>query len=349
LARLGEQAGWQPIATRRPDGAERRFVASGASVAIVDARGSYAAGLRGVHSLASAVEVNSGALLVLVAKADAGGLDELFGQGATHFLVAPFSDSELTQAIRYAARHSERAGGAHKSERWAESSDRSPSWSWRPGSPTVDLSPALARKAGLGGGEEGGRRVRLMELFRKLDPEGRRAARQAVGRVMDTGQGTAFAHADVEGDARLAHHVRNAGNSVWGRTETIDRGAPGAFASRDPLTGLRDLRAGRSFIDQQLEAGSDEQPTLVLLLLAVSRFDAINAAFGRSTGDTVLQAAGRRIERLVEADGQRRFVARLAGPEFAVILTAPTGLGEGRFSPASWSRRLPARSCRAIT
>jgi predicted signal transduction protein with EAL and GGDEF domain len=53
---------------------------------------------------------------------------------------------------------------------------------------------------------------------------------------------------------------------------------------------LRDLRAGRSFIDQQLEAGSDEQPTLVLLLLAVSRFDAINAAFGRSTGDTVLQA-----------------------------------------------------------
>ena len=331
LTRLAERAGWQPIAARRTDGAESRFVASGAGVALVDARGAYAEALEGVRALAAPVEVNSGALLVLVSKADSAGLDEMFGHGATHFLVSPFSDAELAQAIRFAARHANRAGGAHRGERRAESGDGSASWRWQPGSPTVELSPALARKAGLGSGEAGGRRIRLLELFRKLDPDGRRAARQAVGRVMETGEGTAFAHEDSEGAARLAHHVRGSGEAVWGRTETIDRSGGTALQSRDPLTGLRDLRAGKAFIDQQLEAGSDEQPTLVLLLLAVSRFDAINAAFGRATGDTVLQAAGRRIERLVEADGQRRFVARLAGPEFAVVLTAPTSLGEGRF------------------
>ena len=42
-----------------------------------------------------------------------------------------------------------------------------------------------------------------------------------------------------------------------------------------------------------------------MLLLAVSRFDAINAAFGRATGDAVLQAAARRIER----HGRRRTAA----------------------------------------
>ena len=68
-----------------------------------------------------------------------------------------------------------------------------------------------------------------------------------------------------------------------------------------------------------------------MLLLAVSRFDTINAAFGRPTGDAVLQAAARRIERLADSDGRRRLVARIAGAEFAILLAAPTSLGEGRF------------------
>src|SRR3712207_572111 len=75
----------------------------------------------------------------------------------------------------------------------------------------------------------------------------------------------------------------------------------------------------------------EQEPAVVMLLLEVSRFDAINAAFGRTTGDAVLQAAARRIERLVEADGKQRMVVRLAGAEFAVLLAAPTSLGEGRF------------------
>ena len=336
LTLLAETAGWQPIAARRVENAEGRFISSGASVAVVDARGALAEAHEGVRVLADPVEANAAALLVLVAKSDTGALDQFYSEGATHFLLAPFSDQQLVRALTFAERHAERVGGGHRHVRTMEEEryERGTSWRWKPGSQTVELSPALARKAGLG--EEQGRRISLMELFRKLDPEGRRAARDAVERLMATGRSTAFAHEDGEGGARLAHHMRvsGGGGQIVGRTETITRALSPELQSRDPLTGLRDARAARAWVEKRLARGGETGPALVVLLLAVSRFDTINAAFGRATGDAVLQAAARRIERLVDADGRRRFVARLAGAEFALILGAPPGLGQGRFLAA---------------
>jgi diguanylate cyclase (GGDEF)-like protein len=152
--------------------------------------------------------------------------------------------------------------------------------------------------------------------------------------LLATGQSTAFAHADGDTEGgRLAHHLRvdEEKGGVVGRTEAIVPLDGPAWQSRDPMTGLRDARAARAWMERQLAAPADAQPALVLLLLSVSRFDAINAAFGRGTGDAVLQAAARRIERVVDADGRRRLVARVAGAEFAVLLGAPTSLSEGRF------------------
>src|SRR5687768_8358168 len=152
-----------------------------------------------------------------------------------------------------------------------------------------------------------------MELFRKLDPDGRRAARGAIDRLLATGQSTAFAHKDGENDgARLAHHVRVEGKNetVVGRTEAIMPLEGAAWQSRDPMTGVRDGRAARAWIQRQLKSEGEGQPALVVLLLAVSRFDTINAAFGRPTGDAVLQAAARRIERLADSDGRRRQIGR---------------------------------------
>ncbi len=327
LTRLAEAAGWQPIAARRSQGAEARFIASGAAVAVVDARGAVEEGHVGVRSLGDPVEANAGALLVLLSRNDAPALERFYSEGATHFLVSPFSEQQFVQALLFAQRHTDRVAGGHR--RSAEAEPRGASWRWQPGSSTVELSPALARKAGLGG--EDGRRITLMELFRKLDSDGRRAARGAIDRIMATGEATAFAHEDVEGDARLAHHVRVASGGIVGRTETIAR-SEAALHTRDPMTGLRVARAARAWLDEQLKAaGEGADPGVVALLLAVSRFDAINAAFGRATGDSVLQAAARRIERLMDPDLKRRMVARLAGAEFVILLAAPTSLGEGRF------------------
>jgi diguanylate cyclase (GGDEF)-like protein len=330
LTAAAERGGWQPIAARRTENAESRFIACGAAVALVDARGALAEGREGVRALADPVEANAAAMLILVSRTDEEALDELYAAGATHFLVSPFSEQQLLHAVRYAHRHSDRLGGGRARRRDGEE-ETQPSWRWQPGSPTVELSPALARRAGLG--DEEGQRISLMDLFRKLDPAGRRAARGAVDRLLATGRSTAFAHQDVEsGGSRLAHrvHVEGEGQAVVGRTEAIL--AKGALPSqaRDPMTGLRDGAAAREWIDRQLKASPD-RPAIVCILLAVSRFDAINAAFGRSTGDSVLQAAARRIERIVGPDGRRRLVARIAGAEFAVLLAAPSGLAEGRF------------------
>ena len=332
LTKLAESAGWQPIAARRAANAEGRFVSSGAAVAIVDARGALGEGHEGVRTLADTVEANAAALLVLVSRNDTAALDKFLSDGATHFLASPFTEQQFVKAVQFAARHAERVGGSHRPSRRAneEAGERGASWRWQPGSSTVELSPALARQAGLG--DSGGQRISLLELFRKLDADGRRAARGAVDRLLATGQSTAFAHGDGEGGGRLAHHLRvgEEGQEIIGRTETI--GGAGAAQSRDPMTGARDARAARAWIESQLIEGSNAPPpALVVLLLAVSRFDAINAAFGRTTGDAVLQAAARRIERMVDADGKRRFVARLAGAEFAIVLAAPTSLAEGSF------------------
>ncbi|MEA3062936.1 MAG: hypothetical protein QOJ94_2717 [Sphingomonadales bacterium] len=329
LTALAQRAGWQPIAARRSEHAESRFIASGAEVAIVDARGALAEGREGVRALADPAEANAAALLVLLSRTDEAALEELHAEGATHFLVSPFSEGQLLHAVQFAQRHAERVGGRRPARRGGGAAGDAPSWTWRRGSQTVELSPALARRAGLG--EEAGQRISLMELFRRLDPDGRRAARDAVDRVLATGGSTAFAHADVETEgARLAHHLRVESDAVVGRTETILPLEGPALQSRDPMTGVRDARAARAWIERQLALAAEAEPALVLLLLAVSRFDTINAAFGRSTGDAVLQAAARRIERCVEADGRRRFVARLAGAEFAVLLAAPASLAEGR-------------------
>jgi diguanylate cyclase (GGDEF)-like protein len=329
LSRTAEAAGWQPIAARRSQGAEGRFVSSGAAVAVVDARGALDEGRAAVRLLADAAEANAAALLVLLSRNDGAALDQFHADGATHFLVSPFSEETFLHAVQFAQRHAERVGGGLGAHRRAdERRGGGVSWRWEPGSRTVELSPALARKAGLVA-EDGGR-VSLLDLFRRLDPEARRAARGAIDRVMATGEPTAFAHGDAEGE-RLAHHVRVAGEgeALVGRTETLQ--GDGRSPSRDPMTGVGDGRAARTWISAQLRRASGEPPPIVAILLAVSRFDAINAAFGRATGDAVLQAAARRIERIAGADGGRRLVARVAGAEFAVLLGAPTSLGEARF------------------
>src|SRR3546814_10278163 len=77
--------------------------------------------------------------------------------------------------MQFAARHAERVAGGYRRRAGDEGQERQGSWRWEAGSRTIELSPALARKAGLG--EDHGRRISLLELFRKLDPEGRRAAR----------------------------------------------------------------------------------------------------------------------------------------------------------------------------
>src|SRR3546814_8794518 len=174
--------------------------------------------------------------LVLLSRKDGAALDQCHADGATHFRVSPFSEQQFVKAMQFAARHAERVAGGYRRRTGDEGQERQGSWRWEAGSRTIELSPALARKAGLG--EDHGRRISLLALFRKLDPEGRSAARRAVARLMETGESTAFAHEDSEG-AGIAHHLRagNEGREIIGHTETIAGIDAGGFQSREPTHG----------------------------------------------------------------------------------------------------------------
>ena len=213
---------------QRADDAERRFLGSGAAVAVVDARGALDEGLVTARLLAEPVEANAGALLVLLSRGDVASLDAVHAAGATHYLASPFGEAEFAQMLRFADRHADRLAG------------------------------------------------------------GRRAA----GGAASGGEGSA-------------------------------RGGSRERRGRDPLTGLADGATLRRWIERQLGARNGDAGC-VLMLLAVTRFDAINAAFGMSAGDQVLQAVARRIERQLDPAMVRRgCVARVAGAEFAIALPLP--------------------------
>ena len=230
LYRLAERAGWQPIAARRADNAEARFIASGASVAVVDARGALAEGQEAVRALADAAEANAAALLVLLSRSDARGARRASTSRRHPFPGQPVQRgrSSSTRSISptampsgsAAAGRAGRDGGAGRGSRLLALAARLAHRRAEPG--------ARARKAGLG--EEEGRRISLMELFRKLDPDGRRAARGAIDRLLATGEATAFAHGDAAA-ARGSPTMSGSSDGGGGRPDRGDRPRSGRRAA----------------------------------------------------------------------------------------------------------------------
>ncbi|MGN6621748.1 MAG: EAL domain-containing protein [Sphingomonas sp.] len=204
LSAVAARGGWRVVAADDGADVERRFLGSGAAVALIDARGAVPAALAATKELGETVAANGAALIVLLDAPDASALASLFDAGATHFLIEPFGDDQLIQALRFAGRHADRIGAVRQSP--AAVGDNS-------------LSPAAAR--------------------RWLD----RALSSSGGRVS-------------------------------------------------------------------------------ALLIALMRFDLVNASYGRAAGDALLSIARQRIDDIAgELYGAGAIVARLSGSEF--LLAAP--------------------------
>jgi EAL domain-containing protein (putative c-di-GMP-specific phosphodiesterase class I)/GGDEF domain-containing protein/DNA-binding response OmpR family regulator len=306
LTAAAVRGGWRPIAARRPAGAERRFIASGAAVAVVDARGAFDEGLGAVRLLADPVEANAASLIVLVSRNDVARLAEVHAAGATHYLASPFGEGELLHALRFAARHAERAGGGAIS-RPAMHRSEALSWTWREGA--MELSAALAERLGTGS-----ERVTARQAYRLLPAVDRPAGRAARRRLKAGYGSTAFSHAMPDG-GRVAHHLTARDGLVSGLVEPLE-GGDALPLHRDPLTGLSDGVAARRRLAAMLVEG--EAPGV--LLVGLSRLQAVNSVYGRAGGDVLIQAAARRIEAAAGEAGAGAWVARLAGTEFLVAV-----------------------------
>ncbi|WP_059411976.1 sensor domain-containing diguanylate cyclase [Cupriavidus basilensis] len=85
----------------------------------------------------------------------------------------------------------------------------------------------------------------------------------------------------------------------------------------DHLTQLLNRSAFESLLQAAMTRSREGGRLMALLYLDMDRFKAVNDFHGHITGDLLLQAFGRRLQRCVR---ERDAVARLGGDEFAVVL-----------------------------
>src|SRR3546814_11780627 len=103
------------VAARRADDAERRFLASGAQIALVDARGAMNDGLAAAQALGDMIAATGNAMPVLVSHADTATLGDFLDACATHFLTSPPGVGSLLQALICAQLHALRVAGTPES------------------------------------------------------------------------------------------------------------------------------------------------------------------------------------------------------------------------------------------
>src|SRR3546814_3633536 len=106
---------------------------------------------------------------------------------------------------------------------------------------------------------------------------------------------------------RFAHHLhreRDSEGHVTGVAATVEDLEEASVERRasshfDQLTRLANAVSFRSWIAARVGGQSVYDPAVIVILIAVSRFDEINAAYGRNVGDALLEAIARRLNRKI--------------------------------------------------
>ena len=312
LSESAQRAGWKAISARRAKDAPQRYLHSEAQVALVDLRnGGSAAEL--LAPLVPAMEAGGGALLALIDPADEVHAPAIMAAGATHYLIGPPSDAALRGALASAHRLVERIGGGAQDSRRAQRIRRGDAlyWEWNRNSGLITLSDNLMQQLGLSAS-----RIRPATLLRHLPRTERRGVLASLRAMRRVGRPAALAHAlpDRPG-MRLVHHLRVVESGVAADVEWLSEGTEGDAASRDYLTGLRSRHAALDWLDRRSGLAT------TILLLSISQFDRMNAAYGQVVGDALLGRIARRIERMVDDVAPGSMIARIAGTEFLVGLT----------------------------
>lgn len=95
-------------------------------------------------------------------------------------------------------------------------------------------------------------------------------------------------------------------------------------ANYDSLTGLANRNLLNNRLHQAIIQAQRDNQLLALLFLDLDNFKQINDTLGHSAGDEVIQAIARRIHAAVRDIDT---VARIAGDEYVVLLSAPQSIG----------------------
>ncbi|QPI74052.1 putative bifunctional diguanylate cyclase/phosphodiesterase [Sphingobium sp. Cam5-1] len=313
LSRAAGLAGWRAIAARRTKDAAQRFLHSDAQIALVDMR-DVADGASGlVDAFCPAIEAGGGALIALIDAQALGSVTALLEAGATHFLAAPFSTDQLRATLASAQRLVDRLGGGTMPSQRAQRIRRGDAlfWELERGGRSLRLSDNLARHLNLDR-----QMISPTQFARCLPRAERRSVIAGLRGMMRSGRPESFAHAAPgrPGD-RLVHHLRLIDGVVAADVEWLSDMHGDDATGRDDLTGLRSRQAALEWLEKRSGLAT------TILLLSISQFDRMNAAYGQVVGDALLGRIARRIERMAADAAPGAIVARIAGTEFLVGLT----------------------------
>ncbi|MDX3899864.1 MAG: bifunctional diguanylate cyclase/phosphodiesterase [Sphingobium sp.] len=324
LSQAAREAGWDAIAARRPAGAVQRYLASDALIALVDMRGGGEVEAL-IGPLSQAVEASGGALIALIEAGAGTGIaasaEDCLAAGATHFLPAPATPDLLRATLLSAQALTDRLGGGATQARRTKGMLRTDALTWRldRSRGLVQLSDTLRQMLGLQRDD-----VRPITLLRRLARAERPAVLTALRGMMQSGRLGSFAHAAPgRPDDRMVHHLRAGVGAIVADVELLAQGRDRDPTMRDYLTGLHTRQGAIGWIERQ------GKRDVTALLLSLSQFDRMNAAYGQTAGDAVLGRIARRIERMVDdVAGTDALVARVAGTEFLVGLTGDAASSE---------------------
>ncbi len=309
LSEAARSAGWRAIGARRAGDAPQRFLRSEAQVALVDLRGESDTA-RLLESLVPAVEAGGGALVALVD--DSESVPALLAAGATHYLLAGFSDAMLRACLASAHRLVERLGGGTRHHQRAQRIRRGDAFYWQLGRDGhLHLSEGLARSLGWDGAP-----LRVAQFVKMVPRVERPAAIATLKAMLRSRQPGTIAHG-LKGRTsdRLVHHLRIDDSGIAADVEWISDAGTQDVGVRDYLTGLRSREAALEWLDTRTGLAT------TVLLLSLSQFERMNAAYGQVVGDALLGRIARRIERMVDDLSPGAMTARIAGTEFLIGLT----------------------------
>lgn len=329
LSVLAVHAGWKPVAARRRERAESRYLGSLARTALLDLRGvGEAEALSHIGSLAEAVEASGGAILMIVEEALETSLPRLIAAGGTHFLSGPITGARLGAALASADKLAERLVGNLAAVRNRHAVQRSDAlfWRWRSAERVLSVSPALAAMLqGMAPGVDHNR-ARVSDLVRVLDRSDRAGAIAAIRHAVDNLMPAAFAHS-VPGkrERRLVQHLYPDPAGFSGEVEELDTRRRADNRDRDFMTGLASRQGALGWIGAALGAGEQ----VIVLLIGLTGLDRVNTGYGRMVGDAMLSRVAVRLSRMASAvGGDNPLIGRIAGAEFVIGMRAPSGLSE---------------------
>lgn len=329
LSHMARRAGWRPVAARRKERAESRYLGSLARIALLDLRGLESAGaLAMVRGLAPAVEASGGAMLGLVDDSGAPHVAELISAGVTHLLDGAVTQARFAAALRLADKLPERLIGSLTASRDRHAVQRGDAlfWRWNGAERVLSVSPALAELLAMMAPGVDHSRWTIPDLVRALDRADRAGAIAAIRHAVEDLMPAVFAHG-VPGqpERRLVQHLYPDMQGFSGEVEELDMRRHADARDRDPMTGLANRQGALRWLDGVEGQG---RPA-VAVMIGLGKFDRVNSAYGRMIGDAMLARVALRITRLVDAMGARdALIARITGTEFLVALIGEPGTAQ---------------------